>query len=52
MIDLCDLPIANLSHMLSSEYKRLTETDLPFLVDSLVVDGKSLHLIFKHEDLK
>ena len=44
MLDLSDMGEEDLSRAVSSEFKRLIEdnVDLPFLVDSLVVDGRAL----------
>ena len=46
MLDLSDAGEEELSRAVSSEFKRLIEdnVDLPFLVDSLVVDGRALQV--------
>ena len=54
MLDLSDMGEEDLSRAVSSEFKRLIEdnVDLPFLVDSLVVDGRALQSVFKDDDLR
>ena len=54
MLDLSDMGEEELTRSVSSEFKRIVEDnmDLPFLVDSLVVDGRALQSIFKDDDLR
>ena len=54
MLDLSDMGEEELTRAVSSEFKRIVEdnVDLPFLVDSLVVDGRALQSIFKDDDLR
>ena len=48
MLDLSDMGEEDVSRAVSSEFKRIVEddVDLPFLVDSLVVDGRALQVIW------
>ena len=52
MLDLSDMGEEDVSRAVSSEFKRIVEddVDLPFLVDSLVVDGRALQVgvLFLH----
>ena len=47
MPDLSDMGEEDVSRAVSSEFKRIVEddVDLPFLVDSLVVDGRALQVV-------
>ena len=53
MLDLSDMGEEDVSRAVSSEFKRIVEddVDLPFLVDSLVVDGRALQVVGPNEVL-